>query len=194
MTAPVAGVVLKVLQESETVVQPGTPILEIGDPLDLEIVVDVLSTDAVEIKPGATVAIEHWGGPGMLAGRVRRVEPAAFTKISTLGVEEQRVNVLIDMVSSPQDWVGLGDAFQIDTRITVFTADDATIVPSGALFRTGENWNVYVVSEGRAQRRTVELLRRSGRFAAVTAGVQAGENVIIYPSDRIASGIRVAMR
>ena len=174
--------------------QPGTTILEIGDPLDLEIVVDVLSTDAVEIKPGATVAIEHWGGPGVLAGRVRRVEPAAFTKISTLGVEEQRVNVLIDMVSSPQDWVGLGDAFQIDTRITVFTADDATIVPSGALFRTGENWNVYVVSEGRAQRRTVDLLRRSGRFAAVTAGVHAGENVIIYPSDRIASGIRVAMR
>ena len=194
VTAPVAGVVLKVLQESETIVQPGTTILEIGDPLDLEIVVDVLSTDAVEIKPGATVAIEHWGGPGVLAGRVRRVEPAAFTKISTLGVEEQRVNVLIDMVSSPQDWVGLGDAFQIDTRITVFTADDATIVPSGALFRTGENWNVYVVSEGRAQRRTVDLLRRSGRFAAVTAGVHAGENVIIYPSDRIASGIRVAMR
>lgn len=194
VTAPVSGLVLKISQESETIVQPGTPILEIGDPLDLEIVVDVLSTDAVEIKPGAPVAIEHWGGPGVLAGRVRRVEPAAFTKISTLGVEEQRVNVLIDIVSSPQDWTGLGDAYQVDTRITVFTRDDAIIIPSGALFRTGENWNVYVVSEGRAQRRTVELLRRSGRVAAVSAGLQSGEHVIIYPSDRIASGIRVEMR
>ena len=194
VTAPVSGLVLKVSQESETIVQPGTPILEIGDPLDLEIVVDVLSTDAVEIKPGATVSIEHWGGAGALAGRVRRVEPAAFTKISTLGVEEQRVNVLIDIVSSPQDWTGLGDAYQVDTRITVFTRDDATIIPSAALFRTGESWNVYVVSERRAQRRTVELLRRSGRFAAVAAGLQSGEQVIIYPSDRIASGIRVEMQ
>lgn len=194
VTAPVSGLVLKVSQESETIVQPGTPILEIGDPLDLEIVVDVLSTDAIEIKPGVMVAIEHWGGSGVLAGRVRRVEPAAFTKISTLGVEEQRVNVLIDIISSPQDWMGLGDAYQVDTRITVFTRDDAIIIPSGALFRTGENWNVYVVSDGRAQRRTVELLRRSGRFAAVTAGLQSGEQVIVYPSDRVASGIRVEMR
>ena len=194
VTAPVSGVVLKVAQESETIVQPGTSILEIGDPLDLEIVVDVLSTDAVEIKPGAEAAIEHWGGPGVLAGRVRRVEPAAFTKISTLGVEEQRVNVLIDIAAPPKDWAGLGDAYQLDTRITVFTRDDATIVPSGALFRTGETWNVYVVSEGRAQRRTVELLRRSGRFAAVTAGVQPGDRVIVYPSDRISAGVRVDAR
>jgi HlyD family secretion protein len=120
---------------------------------------------------------------------VRRVEPAAFTKISTLGVEEQRVNVLIDIVSSPQEWMGLGDAYQVDTRITVFSRDDVTVIPSGALFRTGETWNVYVVSEGRAQRRAVELLRRSGRFAAVTTGVQPGEHVIIYPSDRVASDV-----
>ena len=194
VTAPVSGLVLKVTQESETVVQPGTPILDIGDPRDLEIVVDVLSTDAVEIHPGADVAIEHWGGPGTLAGRVRRVEPAAFTKISTLGVEEQRVNVLIDMVSPPTEWTGLGDAFQLDTRITVFTRDDATIIPSGALFRTGEGWSVYVVSDGRVQRRTVDMLRRSGRLAAVTAGVQPGDNVIVYPSDRIAPGVRVEIR
>jgi len=135
VTAPVSGLVLKVVQESETVVEPGTPLLDIGDPRDLEIVVDVLSTDAVEIRPGAEVAIEHWGGPGVLAGRVRRVEPAAFTKISTLGVEEQRVNVLIDIVSQQQDWAALGDAYQLDTRITVFARDDATIIPSGALFR-----------------------------------------------------------
>jgi len=194
VTAPVSGLVLKVLQESETIVQPGTPILEIGDPLDLELVVDVLSTDAVEIRPGAEVAIEHWGGPGVLTGRVRRVEPAAFTKISTLGVEEQRVNVLIDIASPPKHWSGLGDAYQLDTRITVFSRDDATIVPTGALFRSGEGWSVYVVSDGRAQRRAVELLRRSGRFAAVSAGVQTGEQVIVYPSDRIAPDVRVEPR
>ena len=194
VTAPVAGLVLKVTQESETVVQPGTPLLDIGDPRDLEIVVDVLSTDAVEIHPGAEVTIEHWGGPGTLAGRVRRVEPAAFTKVSTLGIEEQRVNVLIDIVSPPQDWAGLGDAYQLDTRVTVFTRDDAIIIPSGALFRVGEAWNVYVVADGRAQRRAVELLRRSGRLAAVTAGVQPGDQVIVYPSDRVAAGVRVQQR
>jgi HlyD family secretion protein len=194
VTAPVPGLVLKVAQESETVVQAGTPILEIGDPRDLEIVVDVLSTDAVEIAPGAEVVIDHWGGPGELAGRVRRVEPAAFTKISTLGVEEQRVNVLIDVVSPAKDWAGLGDAYQLDTRITVFSRDDATIIPTGALFRTGEQWNVYAVQDGRAQRRAVELLRRSGRFAAVTAGVQPGDQVIVYPSDRIAPNVRVEVQ
>ncbi|HZQ13710.1 MAG TPA: HlyD family efflux transporter periplasmic adaptor subunit [Pseudolabrys sp.] len=191
VTAPVPGVVLNVTQESETVVQPGTPILTIGDRRDLEVVADVLSTDAVEIRPGAEVAIENWGGPGVLAGRVRRVEPAAFTKISTLGVEEQRVNVLIDIVTPEKDWTGLGDAYQVDVRITVFGRDDATIVPSGALFRTGETWNVYVVNEGRAQLRPVNLLRRSGRLAAVTEGVEPGERVIVYPSDRVAAGVRV---
>jgi HlyD family secretion protein len=194
VTAPVSGVVLNVTQESETVVQPGSPILAIGDPRDLEVVVDVLSTDAVEIHPGAPVAIEHWGGPGVLAGRVRRVEPAAFTKISTLGVEEQRVNVLIDIVSPEKDWAGLGDAYQVDARITVFTRDDAMIVPSGALFRGAESWNVYVVKDGRAQSRDVTLVRRSGRSAAVSAGVQAGDRVIVYPSDRVAPGVRVDMR
>ncbi|MFN3659274.1 MAG: efflux RND transporter periplasmic adaptor subunit [Pseudolabrys sp.] len=194
VTAPLSGLVLKVTQESETIVQPGTPLLEIGDPRDLEIVVDVLSTDAVEIRPGAAVAIENWGGPGTLAGQVRRVEPAAFTKISTLGVEEQRVNVLIDFTSPPQQWAGLGDAYQLDTRITVFARDEAIVVPSGALFRIGDGWNVYVVKDGRAERRAVELLRRAGRFAAVTSGLAPGETVIVYPSDRIAPGVRVEAR
>jgi HlyD family secretion protein len=122
VTAPVPGLVLKVTQESETIIQPGASIMEIGDPHDLEIVVDVLSRDAVEIHPGAEVVIENWGGPGMLSGSVRRVEPAAFTKISTLGVEEQRVNVLIDLLTPPAQWAGLGDAYQLDARITVFRA------------------------------------------------------------------------
>ena len=192
--APVSGLVLKVDQESETAVQPGAPLIEIGDPHDLEVVVDVLSTDAVEIHPGVEVAIEHWGGPGVLQGLVRRVEPAAFTKLSTLGVEEQRVNVLIDITSPAQDWRNLGDAYQVDARITVFKRDDATIVPSGALFRTGNQWNVYVVKDGRAERRAVTLLRRSGGSAAVTAGVQPGAIVIIYPGDRVADGVKVESR
>jgi HlyD family secretion protein len=194
VTAPVSGHVLKVTQESETIVQPGTPIMEIGDPRDLEIVVDVLSTDAVEIHPGAEVQIEHWGGQGVLQGRVRRVEPAAFTKISTLGVEEQRVNVIVDISSPSQQWSGLGDAYQLDTRITVFALDDATIVPAGALFRRGETWNVYVLDSGRAAVRAVTILRRSGRLAAVAAGLSSGERVIVYPSDRIQSDVRVEAR
>lgn len=194
VTAPVPGVVLKVTQESETIVQPGTPILEVGDPRDLEIVVDVLSTDAVEIRPNAAVSIVNWGGAGSLAGRVRRIEPAAFTKVSTLGVEEQRVNVLIDLTSPSEAWTGLGDGFQIDARITVFSQDDAMIVPAGALFRRGDSWNVFVVESGRATVRTVTLLRRSGRFAAVAAGLALGERVIVYPSDRIRAGVRVEGR
>jgi HlyD family secretion protein len=194
LTAPVAGVVLKVAQESETIVQPGAPLLEIGDPRDLEIVVDVLSTDAVDIRPGAEVAIEHWGGQGELSGRVRRVEPAAFTKVSTLGVEEQRVNVLVDLMSPAEKWAGLGDAFQVDARINVFTQEDATIVPTGALFRRAENWAVYVVKDGRAEIKDIKLLRRSGRLAAVASGLTAGESVVVYPGDRVASGVRVEVR
>ena len=192
--APVSGVVLNVKQKSETPVQPGMTILEIGDARDLEIVVDALSTDAVEIRPGANVTIDHWGGPSVLIGGVRRVEPAAFTKISTLGVEEQRVNVIVDIISPPQEWAGLGDMFQLDTHISVFRQDDAIVVPSGALFRIGSGWNVYVVRNGRAERRPIDLLRRSGRFAAVSNGLQPGETVIVYPSDRITEGIRVKAR
>ena len=194
VAAPVPGLVLKVAQESETIVQPGASIMEIGDPRDLEIMVDVLSTDAVEIRPGMQVAIENWGGQGVLSGRVRRVEPAAFTKISTLGVEEQRVNVLVDISSPPEQWSGLGDGYRVNARISVFTREDATIVPAGALFRRGESWNVFVVEGGRAQTRAVTLLRRSGRVAAIATGLTPGEHVIVYPSDRITSGVRVEAR
>jgi HlyD family secretion protein len=194
VTAPVAGLVLKVTQESETVIQPGAPIVEIGDLHDLEIVVDVLSRDAVEIRRGAEVVIEHWGGAEALAGRVRRIEPAAFTKISTLGVEEQRVNVLVDITSAPDRWINLGDGYQVDARIVVFSRDDAIIVPAGALFRRGENWNVFVVNAGRVEVREITLLRRSGRSAAVAAGLSPGERVIVYPGDRIAPGVRVEFR
>ncbi|MCC7425891.1 MAG: HlyD family efflux transporter periplasmic adaptor subunit [Alphaproteobacteria bacterium] len=194
VTAPVPGLVLRVAEPSETIVQAGTPLLEIGDPGDLEIVVDVLSADAVAIRPGAEVAIERWGGAEALAGRVRRVEPSGFTKISTLGVEEQRVNVLVDILSPAERWRGLGDAFQLETRITVFTEEDATIIPAGALFRRGEAWHVFVMQDGRAEEREVALLRRSGQRAAVRAGLALGESVIVYPGDRVAPGVRVAAR
>ena len=194
LVAPVSGVVLRVLQESEKVVQSGMPLMEIGDPRDLEIVTDVLSTDAVEMRPGADVAIEHWGGPGVLSGRVRRIEPAAFTKVSTLGVEEQRVNVLIDVLSPQDKWTGLGDGYQVDTRITLFTRDDIETIPAGALFRRGDTWNVYVVGDGRAQPRTIELLRRSGGVAAVSKGLAPGERVIVYPGDQISPGVRVSFK
>lgn len=194
VTVPIDGVVLKVSQESETIVRSGTPLLDIGDPRDLEIVVDVLSTDAVEIRPGADVVVDHWGGEGQLSGRVRRVEPAAFTKVSTLGVEEQRVNVLVDILSPPEAWARLGDAYQVDAAITVFSQDDATIIPAGALFRRGEVWNVFAVRDGRAELREVRLLRRSGRLAAIAAGLAPGEEVIVYPGDRVAAGVRVAQR
>lgn len=194
VTAPVPGLVLKIAQESETIIQPGSPIMEVGDPRDLEIMVDVLSTDAVEIRPGMEVAIENWGGQGVLLGRVHRVEPAAFTKISTLGVEEQRVNVLVDISSPPNQWSGLGDGYRVNARISVFTREDATIVPAGALFRRGESWNVFVVEGGRAQTRAVTLLRRSGRVAAIATGLTPGERVIVYPSDRVASGVRINAR
>jgi hypothetical protein len=144
----VSGLLPNVTQKSEAAVQAGTPILAIGDPRDLEVVVDVLSTDAIEIHAGAAVTVEHWGGSGVLAGRVRRVEPATFTKISTLGVEEQRVNVLIDIVSPEKDWADLGDAYQVDARISVFTRDNATIVPAGALFSIGEKWNECLRRKG----------------------------------------------
>jgi HlyD family secretion protein len=194
VTAPVAGVILRILQESESIVQSGAPLLEIGDTRDLEVVVDVLSTDAVEIRPGADVVIDHWGGTGTLSGKVRRVEPAAFTKVSTLGVEEQRVNVLIDLSSPAERWAGLGDGYQVDTRITVFSKDDAVIIPTGALFRRGETWRVFVVTNGRAEDRELTLLRRSGRLTAVTSGVVEGERVIVYPGDRVSAGIRVKPR
>ena len=194
VAAPVSGVVLRVAQESETIVQPGTPLLDIGDPHDIEIVVDVLSTDAVEISPGADVTIVHWGGQAALSGRVRRVEPAAFTKVSTLGVEEQRVNVLVDITSPAEQWAKLGDAYQLDAQIAVFTQDDAGIIPAGALFRRGDQWNVFVVKNGRAQIREVRVIRRSGRLAAIASGLDEGDIVIVYPSDRVTSGVGVEVR
>ncbi len=192
--APVSGRVLRVIQESAAVVDAGSPLVEIGDPRDIELVVDVLSNEAVAIRPGAPVAIERWGGSGPLRGLVRLVEPAAFTKVSALGVEEQRVNVIIDFAGSPEERAGLGDGFRADARIVVWQVDDALLVPTGSLFRNVQTWSVFVIEDGRAIERQVRLGRLGADAAQVLDGLAVGELVIVYPSDRVRDGARVAVR
>lgn len=192
--APVSGFVLKVVQESEAAVAVGAPLLEIGAPAQLEIVVDVLSSDAVQIAPGAAVAIERWGKAEALEGRVRRVEPAAFTKVSALGVEEQRVNVIVDITSPPQQWQALGDGYKIDARIVTARLENVLKVPVGALFRDGEQWAVYTVKDGKAAKRTIQLSRRGGREAVVESGLEPGEKIIVHPGDAVKDGARVRVR
>ncbi|MBA5604131.1 efflux RND transporter periplasmic adaptor subunit [Duganella sp. FT3S] len=189
--APVAGTVLKVLQESEGSVILGTPLVELGNPSDIEIVANVLSADAVRIQPGSAVRIERWGGPRSLPGRVRRVEPSAFTKVSALGVEEQRVNLVIDLVSAADESNGLRDGFRVEVRVVVRSEADALRVPVGALFRQGEDWAVYVVDGGRARLRAVRPGLRNAREAMVLQGLKAGETVVLYPPDTLADGVRV---
>ena len=186
--SPVSGRVLRVPEESERVVIAGTPLLEIGDPASLEIVVDVLSPDAVKIRPGARMLLERWGGSRPLVGRVRRVEPSGFKKISTLGVEEQRVNVIGDLDGAPE---GLGDGFRVEARIVVFESPDVVRVPASALFRRGEGFAVFVAGAGRAQRRSVDVGGRGSGMAEIRSGLAPGERVIVHPSDQIDDGVRV---
>ena len=185
--APVTGRILRVLTESEQVVQAGTPLMEIGDPADIEIVADVLSRDAVEIRPGAAAVIDNWGGPP-LAATVRRVEPSAVTKVSALGIEEQRVPVILDLAEPPD---ALGDGFRVLARITVWQGRNLVAVPVAALFRQGGDWAVYAAVNGRAALRPVSLGRRNGDFAEVTGGLAEGDTVILHPSDQMADGVAV---
>lgn len=185
--SPVDGHVLRVLQESEANVGVGAPLLEVGDPADLEIVIDVLSTDGRRIASGARVDIDAGSGP-RLAGRVQRVEPAGFTKVSALGVEEQRVNVIVDITSPPDQWRGLGDQFRIDARIIVFEHSDVMIAPVAALFRDGSQWAVFVALDGRARKRGVKVGGRTASDAWIEAGLTPGERVITYPGDSVAEG------
>ncbi len=192
--SPVAGRVLKVVQQNETVVNVGSPLLELGNARDLEAVVDVLTSDAVRIKPGAKVLFERWGGAETLQGRVRLVEPSAFTKISALGVEEQRVNVIIDMVSSPEKWQAVGDGYRVEARIVIDERADATLVPVSALFRDGDQWAVFALADGRAAKRNVQLGPRSGLAAVVEQGLAPREKIIIYPGDAIKDNAKVKIR
>jgi len=191
MTSPINGRILRVLHENAGVVTPGTPLLEFGDPYDLEMEIDVLSTDAVKILPGAKLLIEHWGGPGELEGVVRLVEPSAFLKISALGVEEQRVNVIADFSSPFEQRKTLGDGYRIETRIIVDEARDVIKAPSGTLFREGNLWHVFRVVDGRAKLQPVEIGMGNGLETEITSGVEEGDTLILYPTDKIKDGTPV---
>lgn len=188
--SPVDGVVLRRLQESEGVVPTGTPLLEVGDLSNLEIVSDLLSSAAVKVKVGQRVLIEQWGGDHALHGRVRRIEPSGFTKISALGVEEQRVNVIVDFDEKP----ALGDLYRVEIRIIVAERADVLKVPASSLFRAGADWAVYTVERGVAKRQIVEVGQQNGLEAEIVKGLAAGERIVVYPSDAIADGVKVTAR
>ncbi len=191
--APVDGEVLDIVTESEQVVLAGTALVEIGDPTELEIAVDLLSSDAVRVPRDAEARIDGWGGPTLTA-RVRRIESAGFTKVSALGIEEQRVKAVFDLVDPPEKWRGLGHEYRVVVHIVV-DRQDALLVPLGALFRRGDAWAVFAVdADGRARLRAVTLGARNTRTAAVTDGLREGDRVVLHPSDRIADGVRIAPR
>lgn len=189
--APVSGTVLRLGERSERVVAAGTPLLELGDPTDLEVVIDVLSTQAVEIEVGAPVLIRDWGGDGVLHARVCRVAPAAFTETSALGIQEQRVSVIAEFAEPPP--ARLGDDYRVEAQIVVWQRADAVKVPTSALFRrAGEDgWAVFVIEGGRARLRPITLGRRAALEAEVLAGLEPGEVVVLYPDDRLEDGTRV---
>jgi HlyD family secretion protein len=191
--SPTGGRVLKVIQKSEGVVQAGAPLLEIGDPKALEIAVDVLTSDAVHIHPSNPVVLEDWGGKP-LAASVRLVEPSAFTRVSSLGVEEQRVNAVIDLNEPYEAWAALGDGYRVEARIQIYRAEQATRVPASALFRSGKQWAVFVVASGVAKLRALELGRRNDEQAEVIKGIAAGEHVVLHPSDQVEDGVSVEMQ
>ena len=191
--APVTGRVLKIIQDSEAVVQPGAPLIEIGDPMDLDVIADLLSSDAVQISRGAPVRIDGWGGPP-INGRVTRVDPAGFLKVSALGIEEQRVRVTVDLVDPPEVWSRLGHDYRVVVHVTTWSADDVLTVPVGALFRKGDDWAVFVVRDGRARVAPIKIGHRNNRAAEVLSGLAAGDEVVLHPSDRVSEATPVAAR
>jgi len=192
--SPVDGSVLQILQQSEAVVASGTPLVEIGDPRNLEIVADLLSSDAVNVAAGQRVIIDRWGGDRTLEGRVRLVEPYGFTKVSALGIEEQRVNAIIDLTSPASDWERLAHGYQVEVRIVLWESSDTLKLPLLALFRDGDDWAVFVQSDGRAELRHVTLGRRNKLEAQILDGVQEGERIVLHPSDRVQTGVRITPR
>lgn len=191
--SPITGKILRVSQESATIVQPGEPLMEIGDPADLEIELDVLSTDAVKVRPGAKVLVDHWGGDTALTGRVRLIEPAAFTKVSALGIEEQRVNIIIDF-DSDQNHMVLGDGYRVEAAIIVWEGPDVLKVPIGATFRRGKQWAVFVNDAGRARQKTVVLGHRNDLEAEVIEGLSENDQVVLHPGDRVSQDARLRER
>ncbi|MBZ5659504.1 MAG: efflux RND transporter periplasmic adaptor subunit [Acidobacteriia bacterium] len=188
LRSPVSGRVLRVIEKSERVLPAGTPILTLGDAKHLEIVADVLSTDAVKVQPGMPVLLEGWGGDHPIRARVRLVEPGGFTKVSALGIEEKRVNVISDFVDPPGP---LGDGYRVETRTVIWSADKALKVPQSALFRQGQGWSVFAIEGGRAKKREVEIGQRNESEAQILRGLADGEEVILHPSNEVGDGVRV---
>lgn len=190
LKSPADGAVLRVLRDSEGVAVAGTPLLEVGDPAALEVVVDVLSADAVQLQPGMTVTLERWGGEP-LAAVIRRVEPVGFTRVSALGVDEQRVTVVADIASPPAQWTRLGDGYRLEARFRLWRGEQVLQAPAAALFRQGQGWAVFTLRDGRAALTPVTVGHRNGLEAEILTGLKAGEVVIVQPDGRIADGIRV---
>ena len=195
MVSPADGWVLQVFQRSETTLAAGTAVIEIGDvEKDLEVRVDLLSSDAVKVRKGQDVLIENWGGANALSGTVKRIDPFGETKYSALGVEEQRVGVSIALTSPIEDRIGLGHGYRVEARIVVWSEDDVLQVPVSALFRTGEAWTVFRVTDARAVETPVTIGASNGQMAQVLGGLQPGDTVILYPSDDAEDGAHVAAR
>ena len=194
LRSPVNGSVLKLLRKSAAVVTAGEPLLEVGDPMALEVEVDLLSADAVRVRPGTQVRLERWGGEGTLDAVVRTVEPVGFTKVSALGVEEQRVWVIADLTSPYERWESLGDGYRVEASFVLWHGERVLQIPTSALFRRGDGQAVFVIEDGRARLRPVVTGQRAGLVAQVGEGLTAGEIVITHPDDRIADGVRVRPR
>jgi HlyD family secretion protein len=194
VTAPVRGVILQRLRESESIVPAGEPLVELGDAGRMEIVTDLLSTDAVRIQPGARATIEEWGGETPLDAAVRRVEPAGFTKVSALGVEEQRVNVVLDFADTAEESALLGDGYRVEARIVLWEAPNVLKAPTNALFREATRWAVYVADGGRARRTFVEIGHQTGTETEIINGLTDGATVIVHPGDLVYDGVRIAKR
>lgn len=192
--SPVSGRILKIYQESEGTVQAGLPILEIGDPLSLEVKVDLLSTDAVQVRKGTPVRIKRWGTDAVLDGMVRVVEPSGYTRISALGVEEQRVPVIVDLLSPREQWQALGDGYRVVAEFIIWQGDNVLQIPSSSLFRTGEDWALFLVDGGSAKFRRVEAGHQSGLNTQIVNGIAEGETVLTHPDERIEDGVRVEIR
>jgi len=191
VTSPVSGRVLRVVQESEGVVQAGSNLLEVGDPAALEIAVDILTSDAVHVSPGARVSLDEWGGD-TLSATVRMIEPSAFTRLSALGVEEQRVNAVVDVLSPYDAWKALGDGYRVAAKIEVYRSENALMIPWSALFRRGQSWAVFVLAaEGTARLRPLRIGRRNELLVEVLEGLEVGARVILHPSERISDGTLV---
>jgi HlyD family secretion protein len=192
--APVSGVVLNIFEENTRAVAPGTPLLEVGDPSEIEAEIEMLSTDAAGVQPGAPVLVERWGGAAPLPARVRLVEPAAFTKTSALGVEEQRVRVLAEFTAPLPESPKLGDRYRIEGRVRIWHSESALQIPSGALFRRGTVWNCFTVENGLVRLRELQVGHQNGSSAEILSGLAEGESVVLHPPDAVREGLRVRQR